>query len=121
MIQFIYEKKKIFESWGYKVNILRASKDYLTRFNEPLTRCKNPADNGYKRGFPVSGGRCWVQRDLKMKPLEDYKKSLKGKDDIIEYVGIAADEPERFASLVNNSHTATSLLPNDVVSARTSH
>jgi len=108
-VQFIYDTKKVFESWGYTVNILHADKDFLTRFNEPLTRCKNPEDNGLKRGFPVSGGRCWVQRDLKMKPLIMYKKSLKS-EDVIEYVGIAVDEPERYASLTNNSHTATSLL-----------
>ena len=108
-VQFISKTKKIFESWGYKVNILHADKDYLTRFNERLKRCKDPSSNGLKRGFPVSGGRCWVQRDLKMKPLETYKKSLMS-EDIVEYVGIAADEPERYESLTNSSHTATSLL-----------
>ena len=32
IIEFIYQKKKIFESWGYNVEILRADKDYLDVF-----------------------------------------------------------------------------------------
>ncbi len=105
IISFIYEKKAIFESWGYTVNILRAKTDYLTLFHRTLERSPEPSRIGKLRGFPLQGGKCWVKRDLKLKPLNEYRKSLAESDDIIEYVGIASDEMHRYDAL----HT-TSLL-----------
>ena len=109
IVKFIYEKKAVFESWGYEVNILRAETDFLTRFGEPLKNCPDPARNGLKRGFPLAGGMCWVKRDLKLKPLNAYKKTLAGKE-YVEYVGIAADEIERYKSLKRTNPHAVSLL-----------
>lgn len=45
-----------------------------------------------KFGFPTYG-RCGVKRDLKLKPIKEFYKSVG--DEITEYVGICIDEPKR--------------------------
>ena len=104
IVSFIYKTKETFEKWGYKVNILRAETDFLTLFHRELHGCPNPERNGLLRGFPLQQRKCWVKRDLKLKPLNKYRKSLKSQN-VIEYVGIASDELDRYDDL----HT-TSLL-----------
>ncbi len=94
IINFIYEKKKIFESWGYNVEILHAEKDYLDVFYHKLCRSPKPERVGLTHGFIPSGrGKCAVKRDCKLKPIKDWYKNNPG--NIIEYIGIAVDEPER--------------------------
>lgn len=97
-IQFIKEVAiPLFESWGYKVEILRADRDYLDFFNRVIEKPRKHLDHkGKKFGFPVYG-RCGVKRDLKIKPIEDYYKSIK--EPIKQYVGICIDEPDRLESL----------------------
>lgn len=46
-------------------------------------------------------GRCYVQRDLKTRPLEQYARTLD--KPLTQYVGIAADEPKRLARLVGTN------------------
>lgn len=108
IIKFIYQKKKIFESWGYTVVMVKSDKDYLTRFHEPLTRCPNPERNGLKRGFPLQKGMCWVKRDLKIKPMNDFFKTFK--EEYISYVGFAIDESQRFDSYKKEIPNSESLL-----------
>jgi len=100
-IDFIYNKAKpIFESWGYEVLILRAEKDYLDVFNRVIENPrKHPEHKGMKYGFCISG-LCSIKRDCKMKPIQDYYKTLN--EEVIEYVGICVDEPERLASMHKN-------------------
>ena len=105
IVSFIYDTKKIFESWGYKVNIIRRKDtDFITYFHGKLTRSPDPARKGLTRGFPLAKRMCWAKRELKLKPLNDYRKSLVGQN-VTEYVGIASDELDRYDEL----HT-TSLL-----------
>lgn len=47
-------------------------------------------------GF-LLGGMCTANKALKLKPLKDFLRSVKG--DYIQYVGIAADEPTRLKRL----------------------
>lgn len=50
---------------------------------------------GLIRGYPyVVGQGCWVKRDLKLKQMEEFKKTLPIK--YIDYIGIAYDEEERY-------------------------
>ena len=42
----------VFEEWGYTVEILHATKDYLDCFHQIITKSKNPLRNGRKSGFP---------------------------------------------------------------------
>ena len=109
VISYIYDTKKLFESWGYEVNILRASTDYLTLFHGKLDGCPDPKRNGMLRGFPLGRGMCWVKRELKDNPRKAYMKSLKGTD-YIEYVGMAFDELDRYNSLKVRNPKADSLL-----------
>jgi len=97
----------LFESWGYKVVILHAEKDYLDVFHRIIERPKKHMHHkGMKYGFAISG-LCSVKRDCKLKPIKDFYKSLG--DDYIEYIGIASDEPKRLSSM-HKSEKKVSLL-----------
>lgn len=100
-IRFIRDTKPIFESWGYEVHILRADTDYLGFFNRIIENPKKYQDRkGKKFGFPVFG-MCGVKRDCKEKPIRDYLSTIE--DEIIQYVGICADEGKRLESLHKQS------------------
>lgn len=78
----------IFERWGIKVEHIRHKLDYETIFYRPI--CRGPR-KGFIKGFPLTcKSRSWC-------------KHLKVSDQIskmgITYVGIAADEPNRFHNL----------------------
>ena len=56
----------VFEEWGYTVEILHATKDYLDCFHQIITKSKNPLRNGRKSGFPI-GGMCTINSRIKIK------------------------------------------------------
>ena len=92
--QFIYETAKpTFESWGIKVTILHSEKTYVSNFKHVITRGKRA---GQLRSFPLCG-RCSIQRECKLPPINKYKKEMGG--DVIQYLGIAKDEQERLLRL----------------------
>lgn len=97
-IKFIKEvAKPLFESWGYKVEILRADRDYLDFFHRVIEKPRKHMEHkGMKFGFPAYG-RCGVKRDLKLKPIEDFYKRIN--EPIVQYVGICIDESTRLESL----------------------
>lgn len=97
-IKFIREAAKpLFESWGYPVHILRADRDYLSFFNKIMENPKKyPERKGKKFGFPVYG-MCGVKRDLKLKPMNDFYNQFG--NELVQYVGICADEINRLESL----------------------
>lgn len=109
-IAFIKEKcKPLFQSWGYKVEILRAEKTYMDCFNHIVEKPrKNIQNAGKKAGFPMAG-KCSINRDCKVKPITEY---FKGKDltRITQYIGIAADETKRLERLKTGSPIKISLL-----------
>lgn len=86
----------LFESWGHEVKILRADKDYLDLFFHKPVNSPKPERRDKFHGFLIAG-RCAANRDLKIKPITEFYKSVKG--DFTQYVGIAADEPERLKRL----------------------
>lgn len=102
-IDFVYNKAKpVFESWGYEVKILRAERDYLDVFHRVMKRAtKHPEHVGMKYGFSISG-MCSVKRDCKLKPINDFYKSLN--EEFIQYIGICSDEPKRLKSLKNDNN-----------------
>lgn len=101
-IEFVKNKAKpLFESWGYKVYILHAQKDFLDVFNRIIEKpTKRMEHKGKKYGFCVNG-LCSVKRDCKLKPLYDFYKEID--DEITQYVGIGIDEPQRLESLRKQS------------------
>lgn len=109
-IAFIREKcKPLFESWGYKVEILRAEKSYMDCFNHVVEKPRKNMQNAGKRaGFPMTG-KCSINRDCKVKPINEY---FKGKDlnQITQYIGIAIDEPKRLERLKTGKYAKISLL-----------
>ena len=86
-----------FREWGYTVEVLHADSDYIENFHRVIQNSKIPERNGKIRGFPL-GGRCAINRDIKIKAIKDYLKRHEGRE-ITQYVGIAADEPRRLARL----------------------
>lgn len=87
-----------FESWGYKVTVLRAEETYVDRFFKQKKRGERA---GQIYGFPPVM-RCWVNSDIKMKPIREYWKQQP--EDVVQYVGIAIDEPERLDRIVNTKN-----------------
>ena len=81
------------ERMGIKIIVLRSEKTYVDLFTGRITRGPK---KGLVRSFPICG-RCAVQRDCKMKPLEKYKRSLPPGTG--SYIGIAHDEQERLLRL----------------------
>lgn len=85
--------KPTFESWGYKFTILHSKRTYIASFERYPIRGRW-AGTGKKAGFPMAM-RCAINRDCKVKPIKDYLS----KNDCIEYIGIAIDEPKRLERL----------------------
>ena len=82
----------LFEKWGYKFTILHSDKTYMDCFNHVCVKGKT---KGMKKGFVMSG-HCDVQRDCKLRPIREY---LKKKHDLVQYIGLAIDEPKRLERL----------------------
>lgn len=81
------------EKMGVRVKVLRSEKTYVDLFTGKVTRGPK---KGMLRSFPICG-RCTVQRDCKIRPIQQYQKSLP--TDTVQYIGIAQDEQERLLRL----------------------
>ena len=81
------------ERMGVKVVVLRSEQTYVGLFTGRVTRGPK---KGMVRSFPLCG-KCFVQRDCKIKPLERYRKSLL--PGTVQYLGIASDEQDRLLRL----------------------
>lgn len=81
------------ESMGVKVDVVKAKKDYKSFFSNAVGGGRH---KGKIYGFPI-GGMCVINRECKMKPIHDYYKQFDG--EIVQYVGIAIDEPKRLARI----------------------
>lgn len=94
---FIYARGiPALERMGIKVTVLRAEKTYVDLFTGRITRGPK---QGMARFFPVCG-KCYVQRDCKLKPIRQYQKGLP--PDTVQYIGIAKDEQKRLLRLGKN-------------------
>ena len=91
---FIYDTAiPALERMGVKILVLRSTKTYVDLFTGRVTRGPK---KGMVRSFPVCG-RCAVQRDCKVRPIQRYHKTLP--PGTIKYIGIARDEQERLLRL----------------------
>ncbi len=96
-MEFIKNKAiPLFQQWGYDIKLLQAEKDYLDCFHSIIQKSKTPERNGKKHAFPL-GGKCIINRDIKSKAMHDFFKTVN--EDFTQYVGIAADEPQRLERL----------------------
>lgn len=83
------------ESMGVKVDVVRAEKDYVSLCKTILKKGKNKGKMyGLQNSFP-----CYANSSLKIYPIEKYYKNLSKEYDIVQYVGIAIDEPKRLMRL----------------------
>lgn len=98
-IEFIYNTLKpwVEKELGVPFIVLRSDRHFIERFHHTLCRGQN---KGRKHGFPIPG-RCMINRDCKLKPIKDFYKGFEDKE-IIQYIGIAADEEKRLARLDDN-------------------
>lgn len=88
------------ESMGVKVDVVKSDRDYLYFFANTVGGGKYA---GKIYGFPI-GGRCFINRDCKVSPIRKYLAQLSGskrkeKKTIVQYIGIAIDEPLRLVRL----------------------
>lgn len=92
---FVYHQLKPFveNKIGVPFTILQSQKTYVDYFKHIITRGEH---KGLTAGFPIPG-MCAINRDCKIPPIQDYWKR-KG-EDVVQYVGIAIDEPERLVRL----------------------
>ncbi len=90
----------LFKSWGYEVKILHSDKTYIDYFNHIVKKSKIAERNGKKSGFPMAG-KCAINTRCKVCAIKKFYKDLK-EEKIIEYIGIAVDEPIRLARLKEN-------------------
>ena len=81
------------ERMGVKIIVLRSEKTYVDLFTGRITRGPK---KGMVRSFPICG-RCAVQRDCKVRPVERYKRAQP--PGTVQYIGIAKDEQERLLRL----------------------
>lgn len=81
---------------GCPVEVVRADRDYVSYFSKIINRGKR---KGRAIGFPI-GGMCAIQRDCKVAPIHKWYQQFT--EPIMQYVGIAADEPRRLARLKDN-------------------
>lgn len=79
---------------GVRVDVVRSEKDYLTLFH---TVIGSGTHKGMLRGWLI-GGKCCANRDLKIRPIHHYYGRFR-KQGVVQYVGIAADEPRRLARM----------------------
>ena len=91
---FIYQTAiPALERMGIKIIVLRSKKTYVDLFTGRVTRGPK---KGMVRSFPICG-KCAVQRDCKVRPIERYQKALP--PGTVQYVGIAQDEQDRLLRL----------------------
>ena len=92
--------KPRYENLGIKFTILKPIKNYISCFNHIVTRSKDPKRNGKKCGYLIPG-KCLLSRDGKVNTITEYLKQLTKEQNfnIVQYVGIACDEPERLERL----------------------
>lgn len=98
-IQFIRETCiPKFAEWGYETKILHSDKTYMDVFNHVVEKPrKNMQNVGKRSGFPMVR-KCAISRECKIKAVNEYYKG-KNLDRIVQYIGIAADEPKRLERL----------------------
>lgn len=83
------------EAMGVKVDVVRAKKDYVTL-------CKQVLKSGNKKGQMYGiqyCNPCYANGELKLNPIRKYIAKYNKEYDVIQYVGIAIDEPKRLARL----------------------
>lgn len=98
---FIYEVGiPALKSMGIKTTIIRGKRTYVSSFTRVIEKGPHA---GQINAFPLCG-RCCIQRDCKIRPIEKWVRSLEG--DVVQYIGLAADEQERLMKKGIQNHVS---------------
>ena len=101
MAEFIPRAEKILkEKFDIEVKHLTYKKTFKEQFYTKKERGKHIGDY---YGFPYTLG-AWCNSRLKIAPINEYLRSIK--EPVIQYVGIAYDEPKRYERLNHETHIA---------------
>lgn len=84
------------ESMGVRVDVVKAKDDYVSVCNRKF---KKPKANGTVYYGVQNSKPCYANTYLKLEPIKQYYKKIGKEYDIIQYVGIASDEPQRLKRL----------------------
>ena len=97
-LEFINNARNILkDKYNIEVNHLKALKPFKEQF---YTQKQKGKRIGEIYGFPVLIG-AWCNSRLKLDVINKYLSSLNKKYNVIQYVGIAADEPKRIKNKPN--------------------
>lgn len=103
-MEFVHMASKVFESWGYPVQILRSDKTFLDVFFHVIQ--KSEKRKGMIQGFPMTG-KCKVNDRCKMAPVRKFWREIR--EEYTQYVGIAAEEKKRLDRLIKTKNTVSLL------------
>ena len=87
--------KKLEKYIGRKITYLKAEHSFEYYFSEYMPKRKNPKLLQYAGNSWAGPRNRWCTGMLKTRVIRAYLKELKKEYDVIEYIGIAADEPKR--------------------------
>lgn len=96
-------EKTLKDKFGVEVIHLTAKKNFTEQF---YTVKQKGNHNGRLYGYPYTIG-AWCNARLKLNPINDFIKRLLKTDSVVEYIGIAKDEPkrlERYKELETENH-----------------
>ena len=80
---------------GRKITRLKAEYSFEYYFLEYMPKRKNPGLRQYTGNSWAGPNNRWCTGRLKINVVNKYLKELKKNYDVVEYIGIAADEPKR--------------------------
>lgn len=96
-----------FESWGYECRIVHSGETYMDWFFREMKQSPVQERNGKRYGFLIPR-KCVMNSHGKMKAIRGFWEGI-GDAEVVQYVGIAADEQERLKRL-QQKQGAVSLL-----------
>jgi 3'-phosphoadenosine 5'-phosphosulfate sulfotransferase (PAPS reductase)/FAD synthetase len=96
MYRHIEKVRKVIEDAGIKFTMIKAEHDFDYYLHEHTPERRNPELIGLNgKGWPNNRIR-WCTKHLKIIPISEYFTEMKSKYNVIQCIGLAADETYRF-------------------------
>lgn len=92
---------------GVPVHVIKSEKTFVGQFQHRIGG--NGRNAGKIWSWPLCG-RCYVQRDLKVRPMDAWKRANWSGDEVVQYLGFSDDETNRIARMNSYRYPAVSLL-----------
>lgn len=109
-LHFDFLHSKLFpklESWGIEHEIIKSDITAFQYMTTKISKSQYPDRIGKYRGFPLCG-KCGIQRDCKLRPINQFYKSINV--DYNSILGFGNNEKERIYRQGNKSFSLLSLL-----------